>query len=386
MNIKHILKALLFTPGAKGRWGLPCIFEGSPGTGKTNQIEQTAARFGLHCEVIIGSIREPTDVGGLARLEDDRFRLVPAGWAAAMAETRKHALLFLDELNTNVPAMQAAMLRLATDGAVGELILPPTVRILAAQNRTEEAAGGWDLTPPLANRFGHLKWESPTVTDWANWLLGGAAEDEGKAEKPEAIEAAVLKRFDEPFAKAKGLVSGFLKAQPSLLHKMPAAGSPEAGRAWPSPRTWEMATRALAGAEVHKLEQSDAEELLGAFVGIGPAAELIQYQRRADLPDPADVLDEKVEFQHDPKRLDRTTAVLSACAAVIAPDKAPRRKERADVLWRIIAEVSKDSADLCVQAGMVLAKRGFITGKDAYGALSKLQPILAAAGYIAQRD
>lgn len=385
MNVKSILKALLFTPGAKGRWGLPTIFEGSPGTGKTNVIEQTSARYGLKCEVIIGSIREPTDVGGLARLEDDRFRLVPASWAANMAEKTPHALLFLDELNTNVPAMQAAMLRLATDGAVGELLLPPTVRILAAQNRTDEAAGGWDLTPPLANRFGHLKWEAPSVLDWSNWLLGGGAEDE-KAEKAADIETFVLKRFDEPFAKAKGLVSGFLRAQPSLLHKMPTAGSPEAGRAWPSPRTWEMATRALAGAEVHKLEQSDAEEMLGAFVGIGPAAELLQYQRRADLPDPADVLDEKVTFKHDPKRLDRTTAVLSACAAVVAPDKAPHRKERASVLWRIIAEVSKDSADLCVQAGMVLAKRGFIDGKDAYSALSKLQPILQAAGYVASKD
>lgn len=386
MNVRQILKAILFTPGAKNRWGLPCIFEGSPGTGKTNVIEQTGARFGLHVEVIIGSIREPTDVGGLARLEDDRFRLVPAGWAADMAEKRPHALLFLDELNTNVPAMQAAMLRLATDGAVGELLLPATVRLLAAQNRTDEASGGWDLTPPLANRFGHLKWEAPSVTDWATWLLGGTSDEDTKPEKAADIEASVLKRFDEPFAKAKGLVTGFLKAQPSLLHKMPVIGSPEAGRAWPSPRTWEMATRAMAGAEVHGLEQSDAEELLSAFVGIGPAAELIQYQRKADLPDPTDVLDEKVKFKHDPKRLDRTTAVLSACAAIIAPDKAPKRKERSEVLWRIINDISKDNADLCVQAAMVLAKRGFFTAPEAHAALARLHPILAVAGFVAAKD
>lgn len=384
MNVNAILKAVFFTPGNKGRWGLPLIFVGPPGTGKTQRVEATAAKYGLHAEVIIGSIREPTDVGGLARLDEDRFRLVPAAWAMNLGD-KVHGVVVLDELNTNVPAMQAAMLRLATDGAVGEYMMPPTIRIIAMMNRTEEAAGGWDLTPPLANRFGHLTWEAPGVTEWASWLLGG----DGEASKPEsapAIEAKVLKAWDQPFAKAKGLVSGFLKAQPSLLHKMPPAGSPEAGRAWPSPRTWEMATRALAGAEVHDLEVSDAEELLGAFVGIGPAAELVQYQRKADLPDPADVLDEKVVFKHDPKRLDRTTAVLSSCAAIIAPDKAPRRKERADVLWRLIAEISKDSADVTVQAGMVLAKRGFISGKDAYAALSKLQPILSAAGFVAGRE
>jgi len=388
MNTNAILKAALFTPGPKGRWGLPVIFEGEPGGGKTSIIEGFANRHGLYAggnATIIGSIREPTDVGGLARLFDDCFRLMPAGWAVDMVKEHPRAVLFLDELNTNVPAMQAAMLRLATDGAVGELILPPTVRILAAMNKTQDSANGWDLAAPLANRFGHLTWEAPTWHSWSAWLLGAEGQ-EVEAENAEAIEARVLKAFPTPFAKAKGLVTGFLKAQPSLLHRMPKSGSPEQSRAWPSPRTWELATRALAGAETLKLEQSDAEEMLAAFVGVGPAAELIQYQTAADLPDPCDVLDEKVTFNHDPKRLDRTTAVLSACAAIIAPEKAPRRKERAEVLWRYIEAVSKDAADVTVQAAGVLSTKGFITGKSAYAALAKLQPILAAAGYTARRE
>jgi len=386
MNINQILKTVLFTPGSKGRWGLPVIFIGPPGIAKTQRMERFAETVGLRVEVIIGSIREPTDVGGLARLEEDCFRLVPAAWAKQFSEEgHQHGLVFLDELNTNVPAMQAAMLRLATDGAVGEYIMPPTVRVLAAMNDAKEAAGGWDLAPPLANRFGHLPWPAPNVVEWSNWFLG-AADENVKMQKAKEIEATVKQNFDKPFAMAKGLVTGFLKAQPSLIHKMPTAGSPDAGRAWPSPRTWELATRALAGADVHDLDQSDKEALLTAFVGVGPAAELIQYQTKADLPDPSDVLDEKIKFKHDPKRLDRTTAVLNSCAAIIAPDKAPRRKERADVLWRIIAEISTESADICVQSATVLAKRNFITGKDAYAALSRLQPILAAAGYNAKRD
>jgi len=384
MNFNSIMRAVLFTPGCKGRWGLPLIFIGPPGTGKTQRVETVAKQLGLASEVIIGSIREPTDVGGLARLEDDRFRLVPAAWAITLGE-KKHGLVVLDELNTNVPAMQAALLRLATDGAVGEYLMPPTVRIIAMMNRQEEAAGGWDLTPPLANRFGHMPWDPPGVGEWANWLLGGIA-DEEKPEKAADIEARVLKAFDEPFAKAKGLVAGFLKAKPGLLHKMPPMGSPEASRAWPSPRTWEMEVRAMAGAEVHGLEDADREELMAAFIGIGPAAELLEYQQKSDLPDPTDVLDEKVKFKHDPQRLDRTTAVLSSCAAIIAPDKAPKRKERSDVLWRIIAEVSKDAADVTVQAAMVLAQRGFISGKDAYSALGQLQPILTAAGFVAPKE
>jgi MoxR-like ATPase len=214
MNVREILKTVLFTPGAKRRWGLPLIFVGPPGTGKTQRVEEEAARFGLATEIIIGSIREPTDVGGLARLEDDRFRLVPAAWAVELG-TKKHGVVVLDELNTNVPAMQAALLRLATDGAVGEYMLPPAVRVLAMMNRAEEAAGGWDLSPPLANRFGHLKWDAPSVAEWSNWLLGGAdAPATSPASAAVQLEAKVLKAWDAPFAKARGLVAGFLKAQP----------------------------------------------------------------------------------------------------------------------------------------------------------------------------
>lgn len=398
MNIQAILKAVLFTPGPKGRWGLPIIFEGKPGTGKTSIIEEAARSFGLHAggnATIIGSIREPTDIGGLARLHEDHFRHVPAGWAFDLAKSTPHAVVLLDELNTNVPAMQAALLRLLTDGAVGEFFLPTTVRFLAAMNSTADAAGGWDLAPPLANRFGHMAWEPLEVATWTNWLLGGmqvqapsmeAAQRLGAGTDPRALEAQVLKAFDEPFAKAKGLVSAFLRAKPSLMHKQPPSGSPEASRAWPSPRTWELATRAIAGAEVHGLNEIDSQELLAAFIGIGAAAELLQYQSEADLPDPSDVLDEKVTFKHNPKRLDRTSAVLSSCAALIAPDKAPKRKERADVLWRIIAEVAKDAADVTVQAAVVLATKGFISGKDAVATLNKLQPILSASNFVHKKE
>jgi hypothetical protein len=384
VDIKAIMKVVLFTPGSKGRWGLPVIFEGEPGTAKTNIVEQVELDYGLKVEVILGSIREPTDVGGLARLEDDRFRLVPPAWALDMAKALR-GVVFLDELNTNVPAMQAAMLRLATDGAVGEYKMPHTVRILAAQNKVGDAAGGWDLAPPLANRFGHLAWEKPDARQWSAWLLGGGEAGAIKV-KAADLEARVEKEWAEPFARAKGLVSGFITAKPSMLHMMPKSGSPEAGRAWPSHRTWELGCRAWAGAELHRIDQADKEELLTAFIGVGAAAEFLSYIKEVDLPDPADVLDGNTEFKHDVRRLDRTVSVLASCAALIAPDKAPKRKERAEKLWEIIGTVIDKNADIVVDAAMVLAKKGFTSGKSAYASLAKIQPILAAAGFVARSE
>lgn len=384
MDIKAIMRVVLFTPGSKGRWGLPVIFEGEPGSGKTHIVEHAEADYGLKVEVILGSIREPTDVGGLARLENDRFRLVPPAWALELAEALR-GIVFLDELNTNVPAMQAAMLRLATDGAVGEFLLPPTIRVLAAQNKVGDAAGGWDLAPPLANRFGHLAWEKPDARQWTSWLLGSGSEEAAGINAAE-LEAQVMKEWPSYFATAKGLFAGFVAARPEQLHNMPKSGDPLQSRAWPSHRTMELACRAWAGSELHHIGDADKEELVTGFIGTGTAAELLRYIKEVDLPDPADVLDGKVSFKHDVRRLDRTSAILAACAALVAPDKAPKRKERAERLWEIIGGIIDANADLVLDAAMVLAKRGFVSGKVATASLAKIQPILAAAGFIAKAD
>jgi len=46
---------------------------------------------------------------------------------------------------------------------VGDVTLPEDVSVIAAANPPEQAAGGWDLSAPLANRFCHLEW--PVDTD-----------------------------------------------------------------------------------------------------------------------------------------------------------------------------------------------------------------------------
>jgi MoxR-like ATPase len=389
MNIRNILRVAWFTPGPKKRWGLPILFEGHPGTGKTAHVEQEAAAVGLDCEVLISSIREPSDFGGLPMPTTvdgkSKLNLLAPPWAQRLAD-KGRGLIFGDELNTSPPAVQAAFLRIVTDAVVGDLELPRTVRICAAQNSVEEAAGGWDLAAPLANRFGHIRWETPTVAEWSDWLLssGNGGQSGSKPIDPETEEKRVLEAFANPWAQARGLISGFLRARPELLFKMPQAGSPEASRAWPSPRTWEYAARALAGSQVHGIGALETDELVAAFVGTGAAAEFNSWRATADLPAPDDVLDEKVKFKHDTMRLDRTVAVLSSCAALLTTAqkdvKPEQKKARSTVLWRMIDDISKEAADVTVPAARALAKAGMAVGKEAQPALVRLQPILTGAG------
>jgi MoxR-like ATPase len=406
MNTARIFRALWFTPGVNGRWGLPIIVRGKPGTGKTSLIGQTARSCGLHMETIIASLREPADFLGLPipqyptvgpdRVAADVERaLVPRvhyaapAWAIAMVEA-KRGVVFFDELNTAPPAVQAALLRVTLEGVVGDRQLPPTVRFAAACNAVEDA-GGYDFSMPLANRHGHIEWDAPSVDAWGDYMMGesesGEALDPARAE---ALEAQVMTRWATPYARAKGTVVSFLRKRRELLLKVPTSASAEASSAFPSPRTWEMATRAIAGAEVHGLSMAETDELVTAFVGRGAAKELAAYTKEVDLPDPADLLDGKVKFTGD-QRLDRTFAVMGACAALVCPVEAAKRTDRAKAFWKLLSAVSEDGADLAVPAARALIRAGLASGnkdlvKEAIPTLVRLAPVLEAAGFKVGKD
>lgn len=378
MDTKRMLKAVLFTPGPKGHWGIPVLMEGPPGSAKSSIIEQVGAECGLHTETVIASVREPADFLGLPIPSDGRVEYMPTSWAYRAAKA-KYAVGFLDELNTAPEAVQAALLRVVLDRAVGDLVLPVGVRILAAQNSVEEAAGGHDLSLPLANRFLHWSWSAPDVELWTDWVLSSSNGGAERLLDAAQEEQRVLGVWEPLFAKSKGLITSFLRKRPELLHKQPKGGDPQASKAWPSRRTWEMAMRVYAGAEAHGLQAEEQEMLLTGCVGTGAAAEYIRYITETDLPDPAELLDGKITWKAD-KRLDRTLAVFSSCAALVASEKCDNRSARAAKLWGMISEHATKEADVVVPGARAMVKAKLSAMKEAKPALIKLQPVFQAAG------
>lgn len=387
MSDDTLLKTCLFTPGLNGRMGLPVLIWGDPGVGKTSRIKQIARSCGLHPEVIIASIRTPEDFLGLPVPEKQAdgsmaVRYVPPAWARAAEAAKDGAVVVIDEATTCAPTVQAALLRVVNEGVVGDFQLGPHVRFVLAANPVEIAAGGFDLAPPLANRFGHLSYDNPNVDTWTTWLLsdGGDEDHTAAAGTAAKIEKMVAKLWPSAFAKAKGNVAGFLKSKADMLMKMPKDQDPNASKAWPSPRSWEMATRAIAACEVHGLGEVDSDQMIAAFVGNGIAAEFLNYQLQNDLPDPAEVLDGKTKWSHDPRRPDRTQAVMASCTALVTPAKAANRKERAKKLWEIVAEVAQDASDVVIPAAKALAKGGLSAGEHARESMSQLRPVMKACG------
>lgn len=145
--------------------GQPVLLWGNPGEGKSKMIEQVAGQLGRPCEVVVGSVREASDFVGLPVRVGDSVSFAPPRWATRCVE-RPDTVVFLDELTTAQPSVQAAMLRVVLEREVGDLQLPESVAFVAAANPPEVSAGGDDLAPPLANRFCHLDWEA----DRAQWV------------------------------------------------------------------------------------------------------------------------------------------------------------------------------------------------------------------------
>ncbi|MGH3170552.1 MAG: AAA family ATPase, partial [Trebonia sp.] len=240
---------------------VPVLLWGAPGTGKTSAIRAMAEVMGLPCETVIASIREPSDFAGLPVISDKSgwrgpgdergpggpepgtgpersadglsagvaVHFAPPRWAIRLA-ARGTGILFLDELSTAPPAVQAALLRVVLERTVGDLTLPDEIAVVAAANPPEQAADGWDLSAPLANRLCHLSWET-TPKAIADGLAAGWKAPEVPI-LPDGWEAGE--------ALSRGLVAAFLHVRPALA-LAPPSDAAAAGRGWPSPRTWEMA-------------------------------------------------------------------------------------------------------------------------------------------------
>jgi MoxR-like ATPase len=372
-NLQKIMRAALFTPTRSG-WGLPLLFWGPPGVGKSDIIEGVAASHGFPCEVLSPGERGEGAFGVTPMPDADGYISYPPPRWSAQFTSEAGGLVFLDEINTAPPAIQAAMMGLLLKRRIGGSVLDGRTRMMGAANDVADSAGGWDLAPPVANRLGHLPWEAPSESEWTDWLM---ASDEGvqSSTPAEQQEKAVMAAWNESWSRQRGLVAGFIRSKPDALHKQPPTGSPEASKAWPSHRSWEFATRALASAKVNGLTEADGDMFAAAFVGSGIIGELITYRAAADLPDPTALLDGRIKWKPDFKRLDRTYAVLGSTTSIMMGDvdaagtaakakKDARVMKRFDVYVELLAATAAGAKDLTWNAAKAMAKKGMHDATD----------------------
>ncbi|MFF7472929.1 AAA family ATPase [Streptomyces sp. NPDC008092] len=324
---------------------LPVLLWGEPGIGKTAALNRLAEALDLPLTTVIASVHEPSDFSGLPVVGDDPavqgVPMAPPDWAVRLVQAGR-GLLFLDELSTAPPAVQAALLRLVLERRVGALRLPPGVRIVAAANPRSSAADGWELSPPLANRFVHLQWAHDHEVVVRG--LGGT------------WPRAVLPRLDPdrlPAAVdfARRAVCGLLATRPTLVHRLPN-GEIRRGGAWPSPRSWDMTLRLVAFAHASGSSRDVLSLLVRGTVGDGPGLELLASVDRMELPDPETLLADP-DAADLPERGDLRQAVLDGVVAAVRerPDRT-----RWDAAWALLVRALETGApDLVVVPATTLA-------------------------------
>lgn len=292
---------------------VPVILWGPPGQGKTSVIKALATKADRHLEIILASIREPQDFAGLPSIVNGKMTLVAPDWAQRLADTNS-GILFTDEVNTAPPSVQAALLRVCLDKVAGDCELGLDTSVIAAANPPEQAADGWDLAPPLANRFCHLDWSLPLEVvrmglsgQWPTYDF----------QKPEAA------RLASELLNEKLKVSGFLTSRPDLVTALPNSNADQ-GRAFPTPRSWESAAMLSAFVSATGLSEGVRRLVLKGSVGVAAAAEFITYRNNIDLPDPEKVLAEPDKFTL-PSRADQIyvlgAGILNALTRNISTDR-----------------------------------------------------------------
>ena len=240
----------------ESRLFLSTMIWGAPGIGKSSIVQQVAEGHRLQFVDVRLSQLAPTDLRGLPVPENGRSRWYPPEFLP----TEGAGILFLDELNMAPPAMQGIAQQLILDRRVGSYEVPSGWFIWAAGNRKEDRASVFEMPAPLANRFLHLEVEPDFDSFKAYSLATGVHEQ----------------------------VLAFLSFRPSLLHKHDPQQS-----AWPSPRSWTMASRLHAvGLDV------------APVIGTGTAAEFSAfnalYRALPDLPAILEGKGERIAFPKEP--------------------------------------------------------------------------------------
>jgi len=240
----------------------PIFLWGPPGIGKSDIVNQIGKDSNREVVDVRLALWEPTDIKGIPYFDSNAGTMTWAPPAELPTDPKSKAILFLDELNSAPPAVQAAAYQLILNRRVGTYKLPDGVDIVAAGNRDGDKGVTYRMPAPLANRFVHLEMKVD-FEDWQDWAtLNGI--------HPEVV----------------GYV-GYAKQD--LYDYDPKSPS----KSFATPRSWSFVSDLVADEEI---DTESLTNLVSGAIGDGLAVKFMAHRKIASkLPKPDDILDGKVK-------------------------------------------------------------------------------------------
>lgn len=236
---------------------VPVFLWGPPGIGKSSIVAQIAEEQGISYIDLRLSLLDPTDLRGIPFFNTKEDTAVWAPPSFLPDGKQEKGILFLDELNTAAPMVQASAYQLILDRKIGEYHLPKGWSIVAAGNRESDRGVVFRMAAPLANRFVHLDMEAD-VEGWRNWAMGAG------------LDVTII---------------SFIGHRPDALFTF---NTQDDSKSFATPRTWEY---------VHEILASEPDEdlimpLVSGAIGEELAASFLGFRAVAGmLPDLEEILD-----------------------------------------------------------------------------------------------
>ena len=240
----------------------PVFLWGPPGIGKSDIVKQIGEDANREVIDVRLALWEPTDIKGIPYYNSDLGKMVWAPPAELPVDADSTALIFLDELNSAPPAVQAAAYQLILNRRVGTYVLPKGVDIVAAGNREGDRCVTYRMPAPLANRFVHLEMKVD-FDDFQEWAVMNNVH-------PEVV----------------GYV-GYAKQD--LYDFDPKSAS----KAFATPRSWVYVSDLLQDDDT---DVDTLQNLISGAIGDGLAVKFMAHRKIASkLPKADDILDGKVK-------------------------------------------------------------------------------------------
>jgi MoxR-like ATPase len=261
----------------------PIFLWGPPGVGKSEIVEQIGVDLGAHVIDVRLSLWEPTDIKGIPYFDSNVGKMVWAPPAElpdnAIASQHKKIILFLDEMNSAAPAVQAAAYQLILNRRVGQYVVPDNVYIIAAGNREADKGVTYRMPAPLTNRFVHLE-VAVKFDDWFDW--------------------AVSNRIHKD-------VVGYLQfAKQDLYQFDPRSPS----RSFATPRSWTFVSQLLDDT----IPDNIITNLVSGAVGEGVATKFVAHRKiSSTLPNPSDILSGKTTTMKTKEMSAMYSLAISLC-------------------------------------------------------------------------
>jgi len=242
----------------------PMFLWGPPGIGKSEVVaEITQDLGGFMIDLRLGQM-DPTDIRGIPFFNREAGKM---DWAPPidlpdeeLASQYPIIVLFMDEMNSAAPAVQAAAYQLVLNRRIGRYRLPDNVVMIAAGNRESDKGVTYRMPTPLANRFVHVEMRADFAT-WQDWAVKNQIHRD---------------------------VVGYVTFAKQDLYDFDAKSS---SRSFATPRSWTFVSELL---EDEDLDDATATDLIAGTIGEGLAVKFMAHRKIASrLPNPEDILSGK---------------------------------------------------------------------------------------------